>query len=323
MRADRLVATLLLMQTRGRVTAAELSKELEISVATARRDLEALSAAGIPVYPQPGRNGGWQLLGGARTDLSGLTAPEARALFLLVGPAASVDPEAKAALRKLVRALPETFREDAEAAAEAIVLDPAGWGAPARVRPPLVDVLQDAVVRRRRVRLTYAAWDREPVERLVDPWGLVAKGEQWYLLGAVRAPGETQGAERTYRVDRIQAATVTDEQSVRPSDLDLADAWERVVGVVREQRAAASATLTVDEAIVPFLRESLGADAVVEVATEGQRVRARVTAPTVALLARRLAGWAEYFEVIEPAEVRAELTRLGAVLGARNADPHQ
>ena len=183
MRADRLVATLLLMQARGRVTAAELSKELEISVATARRDLEALSAAGIPVYPQPGRNGGWQLIGGARTDLSGLTAPEARALFLLVGPAASVDPEAKAALRKLVRALPETFREDAEAAAEAIVLDPAGWGAPARVRPPLVDVLQDAVVRRRRVRLTYAAWDRDPVERLVDPWGLVAKGEQWYLLG--------------------------------------------------------------------------------------------------------------------------------------------
>lgn len=317
MRADRLVATLLLMQARGRVTAAELSKELEISVATARRDLEALSAAGIPVYPQPGRNGGWQLIGGARTDLSGLTAPEARALFLLVGPHVSVDPEAKAALRKLVRALPETFREDAEAAAEAIVLDPAGWGAPARVRPPLVDVLQDAVVRRRRVRVTYTAWDREPVERLVDPWGLVAKGEQWYLLGAV------DGAERTYRVDRIQAASVTDEKSERPSDLDMADAWERVVGVVREQRAAASATLIVDEAIVPFLRESLGADAVVEESTEGQRVRARVSAPTVPLLARRLAGWAEYFEVREPAEVRAELARLGAVLGARNVDSRQ
>ena len=317
MRADRLVATLLLMQARGRVTAAELSRELEISIATARRDLEALSAAGIPVYPQPGRNGGWQLIGGARTDLSGLTAPEARALFLLVGPAASVDPEAKAALRKLVRALPETFREDATAAAEASVLDPAAWGAPARVRPPLVDVLQDAVVRRRRVRLTYAAWDRDPVERLVDPWGLVATGEQWYLLGAV------DGAERTYRVDRIQAATVTDEQSARPSDLDLADSWERVVGVVREQRAAASTTLIVDEAIVPFLRESLGADAVVEVSAERQRVRARVSAPTVPLLARRLAGWAEYFEVIESREVRAELARIGAVLVARSAESRQ
>ena len=317
MRADRLVATLLLMQARGRVTAAELSTELEVSIATARRDLEALSAAGIPVYPQPGRNGGWQLLGGARTDLSGLTAPEARALFLLVGPAASIDPEAKAALRKLVRALPETFRADAEAAADAIVLDPAGWGAPVRVRPPLVDVLQDAVVRRRRVAITYAAWDREPAERLVDPWGLVAKGDQWYLLGAV------EGAERTYRVDRIQAAEVTDEPSVRPSDLDVADAWERVVGVVREQRAAASATIIVDAAIVAFLRESLGADAVVDLSEEHQRVRARVSAPTAALLARRLAGWAEYFELVEPVEVRAELARLGAVLRARNADLRQ
>src|SRR5436190_2541016 len=104
MRADRLVATLLLVQVRGRVTAAQVAEELEVSLATARRDLEALSAAGIPIYPQSGRGGGWSLVGGARTDLSGLSAPEAQALFLLVGPAASVSGEAKAALRKLVRA---------------------------------------------------------------------------------------------------------------------------------------------------------------------------------------------------------------------------
>lgn len=89
------MATLLLMQARGRVTAAELADELEVSVATARRDLESLSTAGVPVYPQPGRGGGWSLVGCARTDLSGLTATEAPALFLLVGPAASVTPEAK------------------------------------------------------------------------------------------------------------------------------------------------------------------------------------------------------------------------------------
>src|SRR5687767_989140 len=93
MRADRLVATLLLMQARGRVTAAELAEELEVSTATARRDLEALSTAGVPVYPQPGRGGGWSLVGGARTDLSGLTAAEAQALFLIAGPAASVAPQ--------------------------------------------------------------------------------------------------------------------------------------------------------------------------------------------------------------------------------------
>src|ERR671911_2284549 len=101
MRAERLVAALLLMQARGRVTAAELAGELEVSVATARRDLEALSAAGIPVYPQAGRGGGWSLLGGARTDLSGLTSAEARALFLVAGPSASATPQIKAALRKL------------------------------------------------------------------------------------------------------------------------------------------------------------------------------------------------------------------------------
>ncbi|MFC7484869.1 helix-turn-helix transcriptional regulator [Luedemannella flava] len=105
MRADRLVAVLLLMQNRGRVTAADLARELEVSVATARRDLEALSAAGVPVYPQPGRGGGWSLVGGARTDLSGLSATEARALFLLLGPATTDSGAARSALRKLVRAL--------------------------------------------------------------------------------------------------------------------------------------------------------------------------------------------------------------------------
>src|SRR5688572_30181865 len=155
MRADRLVATLLTLQARGRVTAAQLADELEVSVATARRDLEALSAAGIPVYPQAGRGGGWSLVGGARTDLSGLSAAEAQALFLLVGPAAAVSGEAKAALRKLVQALPQTFRTDAEAASAATMIDPARWGEPDRRRPEIVDFLQTAVVRRRKIRLAY------------------------------------------------------------------------------------------------------------------------------------------------------------------------
>src|SRR4051794_33874927 len=126
--ADRLVAPLLLMQARGRVPAAEVADELEVSVATARRDLEALSTAGIPVYPQPGRGGGWSLVGGARTDLTGLTAPEAQALFLLVGPAASASAPARSALRKLVRALPDTLRAAAQAAPDAVVGDPTRWG---------------------------------------------------------------------------------------------------------------------------------------------------------------------------------------------------
>src|SRR3954447_16340273 len=106
MRADRLVALLLILQRKGRVTAAEAADELEVSERTARRDLEALAMAGVPVYSQQGRNGGWRLLGGGRTDMSGLTSAETRALFLVAGPAASATPEVRAALRKLVRALP-------------------------------------------------------------------------------------------------------------------------------------------------------------------------------------------------------------------------
>src|SRR5918999_4424961 len=167
----------LLLQARGRLTARELADELEVSLATARRDLEALSTAGVPVYASPGRGGGWSLLGGARTDLSGLTAAEAQALFVLVGPAASVAPEVRSALRKLVRALPDSFRADAEAAARAVVIDPARWGERGRDRPALVGRLQAAVVRRRKVRLVYADRAGRRTRRLVDPWGLADKDD--------------------------------------------------------------------------------------------------------------------------------------------------
>ena len=313
MRADRLVAVLLTLQARGRVTASQLAEELEVSIATARRDLEALSAAGIPVYPQAGRGGGWQLLGGARTDLSGLSSSEARALFLLVGPAASVAPEAKAALRKLVRALPETFRTDAEAAAEAVVIDPGEWGRPARERPALLPVLESAIVDRVRLRIRYAAWNREPADRTVDPWGLVEKQGRWYLLGGV------DGAERTYRVDRMLEAVRTDEPAERPDDLDLDDVWERVTAAVERQRAAATATIIVDTGILPLLQTQFGQRAVAEERLDPGRSRVRVTAPTEPLIARGLAGWAEYLEIVEPESLRRELHRLGSAIVARNA----
>src|SRR4051794_41945380 len=117
-----------MLQARGQVTAAEVAEELEVSERTARRDLDALGVAGLPVYSRQGRNGGWQLAGGGRTDLSGLTAAEARALFLVAGPSSAATPEVKAALRKLVRALPEPLRDAAEAAAAAGGGGPGGGG---------------------------------------------------------------------------------------------------------------------------------------------------------------------------------------------------
>ncbi|MEV5961148.1 WYL domain-containing protein [Kribbella sp. NPDC051952] len=310
MRADRLVATLLLMQARGRVTAAELAEELEISVATARRDLEALSTAGIPVYPQPGRNGGWQLIGGARTDLSGLTATEAQALFLLVGPAASIAPDAKAALRKLVQALPGTFREHAEAAAEAVVIDPARWGEHVKEQPELVRRLQDAVVRRRRVQLVYQGRGREPSERLIDPLGLVDKDDIWYLIA------QTDSGQRTFRVERVVSADLTEEAFERPADFDLSTVWNEIVDRMEERRSGLTATVLMDERFVWVMQDRLGRQCEVD-GMDGDRVRLKVTAPTPLMIAQHLAGWGGSIEVTDPPEVQAELARLGRELADR------
>ncbi|MEV6099989.1 WYL domain-containing protein [Nocardia sp. NPDC051981] len=310
MRADRLVATLLFLQTRGRVTAAEVAAELEVSVATARRDLEALSTAGIPIYPQPGRGGGWALVGGARTDLSGLTAAEAQALFLLLGPVATATPATKSALRKLLRALPQSFRTEAEAAAGAIVVDPARWGESDQRPPALVDELQRAVVRRRRIRFAYDRAGRR-TERAVDPWGLVDKDGNWYLVAG------TEHGQRTFRVDRIATLAITDEIAGRPEDFDLSTAWSEVVEEVERQRSALSATVLIQAELAPVLRKQQGRHCVLDGTTGDGRVRARITAPTPLMIAQQLAGWGAALEVVEPESVRAELARLGAELVQR------
>jgi predicted DNA-binding transcriptional regulator YafY len=314
-RADRLVATLLLMQARGRVTAAELAAELEVSRATARRDLEALSAAGVPVYPQRGRGGGWSLVGGARTDLTGLTSNEARALFLLAGPAASAAPPVRSALRKLVRALPATFRADAEAAADAVVVDPARWGERDRNRPALLDTLQDAVVRRRKLSVDYRGRGRPPAQRLVDPWGLVDKDDVWYLVAG------TAHGRRTFRVDRMEAATVTDVPAERPVGLDLAREWEDVVDEVEQRRSLVSATVLVPERLLPVLRAQFGRHCQPLETRDDGRVRVRVAAPMPLSIAETIAGWGATVEVLEPDSVKAELARLGAELVHRYASP--
>jgi predicted DNA-binding transcriptional regulator YafY len=310
MRADRLVTTLLLMQARGRLTAAELAAELEVSVATARRDLLALSTAGVPVYPQPGRGGGWSLVGGARTDLSGLTAGEAQALFLSAGPGASGAPAVKSALRKLVRALPSTFRADAVAAAEAVLVDSAGWGDPDRDRPQIVELLQRAVVARRQVRLDYGSRSGERAGRLVDPLGLVDKDDLWYLLAG------TEAGQRTFRVDRITNAEVTDNPARRPPDFDLARAWAQVVDEVERVRSPLSASVLVPAHLAAVLQSQFGRHSEVTAQLEDGRVRVRVAAPSPLMIAQHLAGWGRTIQVEEPDSVRTELRRLGQELVA-------
>jgi predicted DNA-binding transcriptional regulator YafY len=324
-RADRLVATLLVLQSRGRVTAAELADELEVSVKTARRDLEALSMAGIPVYPQAGRNGGWQLLGGARTDLSGLTQSEARTLFMIAGPASTATPEAKAALRKLVQALPETFRADAEQAASAVVLDAARWGAEPPQAPEFLEPLREAVVAAVQVRLGYADRTRTETTRVVHPLGLVDKGSTWYLIA------NTDKGLRTFRVNRVRSVELTGDPVERPAGFDLATAWQSVVEQVEERRSeaqsGATAVVRVPRWAVRLLQPSfpnavreLGAalDTATGVATD--LVDIEVGARSPAWIAERLAAWGDHVEVLGPVEVRRALADIGRGLVARYGD---
>lgn len=175
----------------GRVTAAQVAADLEVSVATSRRDFEALSTAGVPVYPQPGRDGGWSLLGGARTELTGLSSSEVKALFLITGSATSPDSATRSALRKLVQTLPETFHAQAQAAATALIVDSTSWGETDRSRPERVGQLQAAVIARRKVSLEYENRVHERTRRLVDPWGVVHKDSVWYLVSGRRNRGRT------------------------------------------------------------------------------------------------------------------------------------
>jgi predicted DNA-binding transcriptional regulator YafY len=308
MRADRLVATLLLLQARKRVTAAEVARELEVSERTARRDLEALSASGIPVYAQPGRNGGWELLGGARTDLSGLTADEARTLFMVAGPAAAATPELKGALRKLVRALPEPFRAPAETAAASVVIDPGAWGQTRQTRtPPHLPALQAAVASGVQVRLGYGDRAGNTSVRVVSPLGLAMKGTIWYLVGG------TDAGLRTFRVWRVTSVEQTGDPVERPPDFDLEAEWRRIVANVDELRTPYRVEARADADIVQLLRWVLDRQLRIEDETPGDdgRVAVSVGGQHLAMLTAQLAGFGARLEVTGPPEARDELARIG------------
>lgn len=310
MRADRLVAILLMLQARGQVTAGEVAEELEVSERTARRDLDALGMAGLPIYSTQGRNGGWQLAGGGRTDLSGLTASEARALFLVAGPSSSATPEVKAALRKLVRALPEPFRDHAEAASTAVVIDPAGWDRPTAPRrtPPLLDATQRAVVEGRQVTLGYRARNGATSTRVVHPLGLAAKGAGWYLVA------DTDAGLRTFRVDRMSSVQPTGEAVVRPDGFDLAEAWRLIADEVDRRRAPVVAHGLMQPAMVWVLRAVFGNRVRIGPPGPDGRIEVELRGHSDRSLAAEAAGLGAMLEIVDPPSVREHLATVGAEL---------
>ncbi|GAB3133617.1 WYL domain-containing protein [Amycolatopsis stemonae] len=255
MRASRLVSLLLLLQNRGRLSAARLAAELGVTPRTVYRDVEALAAAGVPIYAETGPDGGYQLMDGYRTRLTGLTAGEAGSLFLtgLPQPAAELGLGAQvaAAELKLMAALPTPYRDASVRIRQRFHLDAPGWYREADAVPQLL-AAAEALWRDQVVEVRYRRWSPAPgvVTRRLHPLGLVLKAGVWYL---VAGPDP-----RTYRVSGIEELVALDEHFTRPDGFDLAGFWRTHVEKYEEGADGETAVVRLTAAGIAALRDILG-----------------------------------------------------------------
>ena len=244
MRADRILAILLFLQTNGKATVRELAERLEVSERTIQRDMEALCVSGIPLSAERGANGGWTLPEGYRTKLTGLTSDEIQALLVLqtssIVRELAMEGAGSSALSKLLSALPVATRTEAEWIRQRLHIDVQGWHEP-RSYSPYLPVVQQAVWEGCKLRLRYdsAAEGKRETDQIVCPWGLVAKLNTWYFVASpedLEAPESSSGEEalRTYRVSRILDAELLDERFEVPDGFDLARWWERSTARFKE-----------------------------------------------------------------------------------------
>ncbi len=255
MRADRLLSLLMLLQTRGRMTAGDLARELEVSERTIYRDLMALSASGAPVYTERGPGGGCELLESYRTTLTGLTANETQALFMLNIPSPlaqlGVSQELKSALLKLTASLPASRRPDETLARQRIHLDASWWFQADEPTPFLLD-LQRAVWQDRYVRLVFRSFFGAEIEQVVAPLGLAAKANVWYLVFA------REDTPRAVRVSHVLAADLLPETFERPPDFDLPAFWEAWCREFETSRPVFIATVRISPALYELLPRYFG-----------------------------------------------------------------
>lgn len=323
MRADRLVAIVLLLQLHGQGTVGQLAEELETSERTIRRDLEALSLAGVPVYAQRGRGGGWGLVGGHRIDLSGLTAGEARSLVLAASGVPGQE-DLDVAVRKVLAALPPAIRDQVAVARARVHVDPTGWGTRPGSEPipregtrtePTLGRLRDALDLGVQLDLLYARPGRASSWRRVHPHGLVVKSGTWYLVGTAAT------GLRTYRVSRIEAIELTAEPASTPEGFDLRSTWDAIQRDFADLLPSADVTveLLVEARVWARLSAGLGAwwDLVdLGVGPDGRR-QVQVNLPSAAHAAAELVGFGDGVEIRSPLEVREELATMGRRLVAR------
>ena len=315
MRADRLLSILLLLQANGRMTARALSQRLECSERTILRDMDALSGAGVPVTAERGVNGGWRLLDGYQTKLTGLTAAEIQSLFLARPPKLMADlglkDAAEAAWIKLQASLPVEVRAQAEFVRQRILVDARGWRDPEETISSL-PVLLEALWRGRQLRFDYPRGDTAS-ERVVHPLGLVARGNAWYLVA------DKGDQRRTYRVSRILDAAVFDEPSRRPADFDLAGHWERAATEFRDKLPRYYATFLAEREALPWARYRR--NRVVEETNDGERVRIRMRFDVEDEALHFALALGKSVEVVEPAELRERVLVVAKALVGRYEAP--
>jgi predicted DNA-binding transcriptional regulator YafY len=250
MRADRLITLLMLLQTRGKMSAESLASELEVSVRTIYRDLAALSASGVPVYAERGPGGGCALIEEYRTNLTGLRPEEARALFMLSIPAPldqlGVGQELRGALLKLSAALPDSRRKEQVRSRQRIHLDASWWGQAGEPVPHLQSI-QQALWNDKTLDICYLSEFGTRIEHIIAPYGLVAKANVWYLVGA------KEGHVRVFRVSRISEAGIRAESFERPENFDLQDFWQRWCDEVEHNRPVYSVRVRVSPQLFQIL----------------------------------------------------------------------
>ncbi|MBB6171685.1 putative DNA-binding transcriptional regulator YafY [Nocardiopsis mwathae] len=325
MKADRLLSILLLLQTRGRVAASELAERLEVSPRTIYRDVEALSAAGVPVYAERGRNGGIALLPGFRTDVTGLTSDEARALFVLTAQgthaALGLDGALGSALRKVMAALPAPHRPAAELTSRRILVDPDRWMSGPRTAVDL-DTLHTAVFTDCRLRIRYRhSGATRPRTYTVDPYGLVAKAGVWYLVA------DEKSTPRLFRAERVAEAAVTDEPVRRRAGVELQQVWGELRSRVENRPQGVRVQARIRRSRLDLAVRILGSPPLVSPPAPGDTdadpdawVPIELTYPVIGGV-RQLLQFGASLEVLDPPEAREEVARGAAEISALYAEP--
>jgi predicted DNA-binding transcriptional regulator YafY len=315
-KSSRLLSILLLLQNRGRMTAAQLAAELEVSVRTVYRDIDALHASGVPLYGDAGHAGGYELLGGYRTRLTGFNATEAEALFLagIPGPAAELGMASALATAqlKLHAALPRELRAQADRMRSRFYLDAPGWYAPGSDVPYLTQVAE-AVWQSQVLDVRYRRWKTPTdVDRRLEPYGLVLKAGRWYLIAA---PGP-----RTYRVDQIIDLRACEETFQPPPDFDLAGYWQRYRDDFLSGLYTGTAVVRLSPAALPWLTGAAAqAAADTGISEEDGWIRAVLPIESVDIAHRAFLALGTEIEVLEPPELRARLAATTQALAIRYA----